>query len=35
MPQIVATHDKYKAQGYDTLAGAMQYGPPSYVVNFA
>lgn len=35
MPQIVATHDKYKAKGYDTLAVAMQYDPPSYVVNFA
>ncbi|KQP38131.1 TlpA disulfide reductase family protein [Pseudorhodoferax sp. Leaf274] len=35
MPQIVATHDKYQAQGYDTLAVAMQYDPPSYVVNFA
>ena len=35
MPQIVATYDKYKAKGYDTLAVAMQYNPPSYVVNFA
>ena len=35
MPQIVATHDKYKAKGYDTIAVAMQYDPPSYVVNFA
>ena len=35
MPQIAATHEKYKARGYDTLAVAMQYDPPSYVVNFA
>ncbi len=35
MPRIIATHDKYSAQGYDTLAVAMQYDPPSYVVNFA
>ena len=35
MPQIVATYDKYKAKNYDTLAVAMQYDPPSYVVNFA
>ena len=35
MPQIVATYDKYKAKGYDTIAVAMQYDPPSYVVNFA
>ena len=34
MPQIVSTYDKYKAKGYDTLAVAMQYDPPSYVVNF-
>ncbi len=35
MPKIVATHDKYKARGYDTLAVAMSYDPPSYVVNYA
>lgn len=35
MPQIVSTYDKYKAQGYETIAVAMQYDPPSYVVNFA
>jgi len=35
MPRIVSTYDKYKAQGYDTLAVAMSYDPPSYVVNFA
>jgi peroxiredoxin len=35
MPRIIATYDKYRAQGYDTLAVAMSYDPPSYVVNFA
>lgn len=35
MPQITATHNKYKARGYDTLAVAMSYDPPSYVVNYA
>jgi peroxiredoxin len=35
MPQIVATYDKYRDQGYDTIAVAMQYDPPSYVINFA
>ena len=35
MPQSVATYDKYKDKGYDTIAVAMQYDPPSYVVNFA
>lgn len=34
MPKLVATYDKYKAKGYDHLAVAMSYDPPSYVVNF-
>ncbi len=35
MPRLVATHEKYQARGYDTLAVAMSYDPPSYVVNYA
>lgn len=35
MPEIIATYNKYQAQGFDTLAVAMSYDPPSYVVNFA
>ena len=35
MPQIVATHEKYKAAGYDTLAVSMSYDPPALVVQFA
>ncbi len=35
MPEIVATHNKFKDKGYETLAVAMRYDPPSYVVNFA
>ncbi|MCD2166067.1 TlpA family protein disulfide reductase [Comamonas koreensis] len=35
MPEIVKTYDKYKDRGYDTMAVAMHYDPPSYVVNFA
>jgi peroxiredoxin len=35
MPQIVSTHEKYQARGYQTLAVAMSYDPPAYVVNFA
>jgi peroxiredoxin len=35
MPQIVATHNKFKARGYETLAVAMQYDPPAYVARFA
>ncbi len=35
MPKIMSTYDKYKARGYDTLAVAMSYDPPAYVVNYA
>jgi peroxiredoxin len=35
MPQVIATYAKYQAQGFDTVAVAMSYDPPSYVVNFA
>ena len=34
MPKIVATFNKYQARGYDTVAVAMKYDPPSYVVNY-
>ena len=34
MPKIVSTYNKYQARGYDTLAVAMKYDPPSYVVNY-
>jgi peroxiredoxin len=35
MPQIVATHEKYRGRGYQTVAVAMQYDPPAYVASFA
>ena len=35
MPDLMATHEKFKARGFDTVAVAMSYDPPSYVVNFA
>lgn len=35
MPMIVRAHEKYRSRGYETLAVAMSYDPPSYVVNFA
>jgi peroxiredoxin len=35
MPQIVATHDKFKPRGFETVAVAMQYDPPAYVSRFA
>ena len=34
MPQIVTTHEKFKARGYQTLAVAMSYDVPAYVANF-
>ncbi len=35
MPEVIATYNKYKERGFDTVAVAMSYDPPSYVVNFA
>ncbi len=35
MPQLVATHEKFKARGFETLAVAMSFDPPAYVINFA
>jgi peroxiredoxin len=35
MPKIISTYNKYQGKGYDTLAVAMSYDPPSYVVNYA
>ncbi len=35
MPSIVATHNKYKDRGFDTVAVAMSYDPPQWVNNFA
>ena len=35
MPQLMATYGKYQSKGFDTVAVAMSYDPPSYVVNFA
>jgi len=35
MPEIISTYGKYRDRGFDTLAVAMSYDPPSYVVNFA
>ncbi|GAC1606841.1 MAG: TlpA disulfide reductase family protein [Ramlibacter sp.] len=35
MPKVVATYEKYKGRGYETVAVAMSYDPPSYVVNYS
>ena len=34
MPELVDTYNKYRERGYETVAVAMSYDPPSYVVNF-
>jgi len=34
MPELTATYNKYRDKGYETLAVAMSYDPPAYVVNF-
>ena len=34
MPNLIATYDKYHGKGFDTIAVAMRYDPPSSVVNF-
>ncbi len=35
MPQIIATHERFKARGFETLAVAMSYDPPAAVAHFA
>lgn len=35
MPKMVATYNQYHSRGYDMVAVAMSYDPPSYVVNYA
>jgi peroxiredoxin len=35
MPALMATHERFKARGFETLAVAMSYDPPAYVANFA
>jgi peroxiredoxin len=35
MPALVSTHLKYAPRGYDTVAVAMSYDPPAWVLNFA
>jgi peroxiredoxin len=34
MPKVIATYDKFKTKGFDTVAVAMSYDPPAYVVNY-
>lgn len=35
MPELVSTYQKFHARGFDTVAVAMSYDLPNYVVNFA
>ena len=35
MPQMVATHRRFRARGYEMLAVAMSYDAPMYVMNFS
>ena len=35
MPELMATHQRYRAQGYQTVAVAMAYDPPAHVADFA
>jgi peroxiredoxin len=35
MPQIAATHEKFKLRGYETVAVAMEYDQPAFVARFA
>lgn len=35
MPQVISTFEKFKARNFETLAVAMQYDPPAYVMAFA
>ncbi len=35
MPSLVNTYNKYQAQGFETIAVAMSYDPPDWVLNFA
>lgn len=34
MPEVVATYNKYQAQGFETIAVAMRHDPPNYVLNY-
>ena len=34
MPMLVSTYNQYQGKGYRTVAVAMEYDPPAYVLNF-
>ena len=35
MPQIIETYNKFKDQGFETIAVAMDYDPPNFVLTYA
>lgn len=35
MPMLASTYEKFRGRGYETIAVAMSYDQPEYVVNFA
>jgi peroxiredoxin len=35
MPALMATYRQFRERGFETLAVAMRYDPPAYVVNYA
>jgi peroxiredoxin len=35
MPDTIADYNKYSAEGFQTVAVAMNYDPPNYVLNYA
>lgn len=35
MPLLAATHEKYRARGFETIAVAMRYDPPNHVIAYA
>jgi len=35
MPQMISTYQQFKAQGLETVAIAMEYDPPAYVMQYA
>lgn len=34
MPEMITTYNRFRPQGYEMVAVAMSYDPPSYVVNY-
>ena len=35
MPEITTTYERFKSRGFETIAVAMSYDPPNYVVRYA